>query len=274
MSYPDICDQIRESAQSSQRTGPIVRTIWHHQASTNDDATIAMMVNETRQVSANQTVDNKPPAWAPTRSWARITGVVPTERRAWTSSSARADGQAMTREVANSTGAPGWGISDATFEACARLAVWDYLNLGIPLKRATRADPTGHLGHNEVLGMFDQGYVTSCPLNLYVDRILDEARALLASTAGLEVTPIESEEDDMSKTIRIRTENEDGTQQWGLVLDGPTFVPLWYPESANALAEDLGDFPLVHPTDFREIAHACGYVFEDEKPEGEGREGA
>lgn len=183
MSFPAIVDQIRESAQSSPRpAGAVCRFIWHHQASTNDDATIRMMVDETRQVSATFTVDNKPPASAPGRLWARITGVIRPSRRPWTSSSAAADGLAFTAEVANVTGAPGYGIAEASVEAAARLALWAYLEHGVPLKRATKDDPTGHLGHDEVLGMFGQGYVTACPLHLPIDRIIARARELLGSS--------------------------------------------------------------------------------------------
>jgi hypothetical protein len=163
MTFPSITDQNRESFQRDPRpAGKINRFIWHHQASTNDDGTIDMMVNETREVSATFTVDNEPPASDPNRVWARITGVVPIEFRPWTSDSPIADGLAFTAEVANSTLGPAWGISEATVQACARMAVWAYTQ-GVPLKRATHADPSGHLGHNEVLGMFGQGYATACP---------------------------------------------------------------------------------------------------------------
>ncbi|MGG7510916.1 hypothetical protein [Plantibacter sp. YIM 135249] len=191
MTFPSYVDQIRESAQSSGRTGSIVRRIWHHQASTNDDATIAMMVSGSKEVSANQTVDNKSPAGDPRRAWARITGVVSNERRAWTSSSAMADGRALTAEVCNESGAPGYNISEATYAACALMAADDYLTLGIPLKRATKDDPTGHLGHNEVLGMFGDGYATSCPLHLDIDRIISDATTIvnggIAALKGIEM---------------------------------------------------------------------------------------
>lgn len=191
MSFPSYCDQVRESGQSSARTGSIVRRIWHHQAGTNDDATINAMVSGSKEVSANQTVDNRPPASSPNRAWARITGVVRTEDRAWTSSSSVADGRAMTAEVANLTGAPSYGISDSTYAACAIMAADDFLQLGIPLKRATKADPTGHLGHNEVLGMFGQGYATACPLHLDIDRIIREGQAIVDNgTAVLKGLPM------------------------------------------------------------------------------------
>lgn len=179
MTFPSYCDQVRPSDQSSARTGSIVRRIWHHQAGTNDDATIAAMVSGSKEVSANQTVDNKPPADQPERLHARITGVVHTEERAWTSSSAIADGRAMTTEVANSSGPPGYGISEASYAACALIAARDFLELGIPLKRATKDDPTGHMGHSEVTEFFGQGYPTACPLHLDIDRIIRDGQAIV-----------------------------------------------------------------------------------------------
>lgn len=181
MTWPAIVDQTKLSPQRSARPdGRIRRHIWHHQAGTNDDATIRMMVERLRQVSASVTVDNKPPATKPSRKWARITGVVPIEDRPWTSSSYAADSLAMTAEVANSSGDPTWGIAESTVQACALIAAWEYLALGIPLKRATKADPSGHLGHSEVLAMFGEGYATACPLHLPIDRILAIARDLVA----------------------------------------------------------------------------------------------
>jgi len=192
MSFPSYCDQARPSEQASARTGSIVRRIWHHQAGTNDDATINAMVSGSKEVSANQTVDNKPPATNPQRKHARITGVVHTEQRAWTSSSSVADGRAMTAEVANSSGPPSYGISEATYAACAIMAAGDFLDLGIPLKRATRDDPTGHLGHAEVLGMFGQGYPTACPLHLDIDRIIADAKSIIA---GAQIAPVKGNQD-------------------------------------------------------------------------------
>lgn len=212
MTFPSIVDQVRQSNQSSVRPdGKVRRFVWHHQAGTNDDATIRMMVEATRQVSSTFTVDNKPPKDQPTRKWARITGVVPIERRPWTSSSAAADGLAFTAEVCNSSGSPSWGISESTVQACALIAAWAYLEHGVPLRRATKADTSGHLGHSEVIGMFGQGYSTACPLNLPIDRILSIARELVegknerSMVAALNRTPIE--EGDPVKVFPHRSDS-------------------------------------------------------------------
>jgi hypothetical protein len=193
-------DQVQPTAQYSPRTGSIIRFVWHHQAGTNDDSTIAMMVTGSKQLSATYTVSNDDPGG---RGYSRITQVVPDEYRPWTSSSATADGRALTAEVANSTGDPDWGIADATHEACARLAAYAYVAHGVPLKRATAGDPSGHMGHNEVIGMFGEGYSTSCPMHLDIDRIISRAAVMVGNTDlsanALNSTPLPPE-DDMDST--------------------------------------------------------------------------
>jgi hypothetical protein len=184
--FGPIIDQARISNQHSNRSYPITRVIWHHQASTNDDGTIDMMVSGSKQVSSTYTVDNKDYQG---RGWARITGVVPERYRPWTSSS-WADGGAITIEVCNSTGNPAWGISDVTHEACAHIAAYVRDAYGVPLQRATSKGMPGHVGHNEVQRIFGESYPTFCPGNLDINRIIARAQQLGAPT---------SEEDDMSQ---------------------------------------------------------------------------
>lgn len=180
MTFAPIVDQIRESGQRGNRTGSIIRFVWHHQASTNDDVTIGMMQSGSRQVSATYTVNNDNPGQ---RGWSRITGVVPEEYRPWTSSSALVDGRALTVECCNSSGDPTWGIADASFEACARLAAYAYTQYGVPLRRITSsANTAGHIGHNELPAIFtgeSSLYPTFCPGHLDIDRILARATEIV-----------------------------------------------------------------------------------------------
>jgi hypothetical protein len=167
-------DQAQVSAQSSSRSGPIVRFIWHHQASTDDDGTIQMMVSGSRQVSATWTVSNT----------GRITAVVPESRRPWTTASYLDDG-ALTVECANSSGNPDWGISAQSHEACARLAAYANQAYGIPLQRANAGNGwTGHMGHNEA----PDTYATFCPGHLDIDYIINRAGQLLGG--GLSSDPL------------------------------------------------------------------------------------
>ena len=65
-----------------------------------------------------------------------IIGVVPEERRAWTSGSRWNDEQAITIEVSNIKGKPGWEVSDASMKAliklcadiCRRYCIVPYFN--------------------------------------------------------------------------------------------------------------------------------------------------
>lgn len=180
MTFAPIVDQIRESGQRGNRTGSIIRFVWHHQASTNDDNTIGAMVSGSRQVSATYTVNSDNPG---NRGWSRITGVVPEEYRPWTSNSALVDGRALTVECCNSSGDPTWGIADTSHEACARLAAYAFTQYGVPLRRITSSSNTaGHIGHNELPAIFtgeSSLYPTFCPGNLDIDRILARAQEIV-----------------------------------------------------------------------------------------------
>jgi hypothetical protein len=196
--FGDVIDQARLTDQWSDRTGSIIRFIWHHQGGTSDDYTIGLMVNHGKVLSATYTVNNDNPDG---RGWSRITGVAPERYRPWTSDNSAADGRALTAEVANSSGDPDWGIADETHEACARIAAYAYREYGVPLKRATVDDPSGHLGHNEVTDMFGGGYSTFCPGHLDIDLIIVRASQLVGR--GLTVQSVTNTsitgDDDMTK---------------------------------------------------------------------------
>lgn len=202
-----LVDQVRLSQGASPRTGSIIRHIWHHQAGVDDDAVLnAMGAGASPRVSANYTVSNDDPGG---RGWSRITGVVPERLRAWTSNSSAADGRALTCEVANSSGPPGYGIADASHEACARIAAYEHIAYGVPLQRATAANGwAGHMGHNEVYDAFGPpAYRTECPMNLDIDRIVARAAVLVGSGidgGALRPAPdTATEDDDVTITLEI-----------------------------------------------------------------------
>jgi N-acetylmuramoyl-L-alanine amidase len=225
--FGGIIDQARVSSQCSGRTGPITRVIWHHQASTNDDATINMMVSGSRQVSSTYTVDNKDYNG---RGWARITGVVPEHLRPWTSSSQTADGQALTIEACNSSGDPTWGISPYTAEACAQIAAYAYTAYGVPLRRATSGDRSGHLGHNEVISLFGEGYATACPMHIPIDDII--ARATQIINGGNEPAPL-PRRNDMTTLYINKDANPD---KWILAGDSVGTTANWIETTNSTLA--------------------------------------
>lgn len=208
MTFSTLTDQVRQSTQHSPRQGAdIDMFIFHGQASTNDDVTISMMVNRTRQVSANYTISNE----------GRITGVVPEEFRAWTSGSstdggkgAAMDRRAITVEIENQTGAPGWTFSAAAQEACARLLADVSKRYGIPLDR-------DHcVGHRELYTRWGASYATACPQALDMGWIVNRAKQLRTAPAAEDI-----------KEIIMATVNE----IWGEKLGG----------SAGVDAEDKTD---------------------------------
>lgn len=172
MSFSGLTNQIRSSSQRSSRQGArISLIILHGQASTSDDSTINSMVSGSKQVSANYTVSNE----------GRLTGIVDEEDRAWTSGSstdggkgAAADRRAITVEVENSTGGPGWCFSAAAQKTVARLVADVSRRYSIPLVRIT-----GVIGHRELWTVYRASYPTACPQSLDMDWITNDARAQL-----------------------------------------------------------------------------------------------
>lgn len=95
-------------------TGQITKITIHHMATKGLSAMncAASFHNPARKGSANYCIDDK-----------EIVCAVPEERRAWTSDSQPNDYNAITIEVSNSTGAPDWKISDASYKNLIALCV-------------------------------------------------------------------------------------------------------------------------------------------------------
>lgn len=156
MTHSPLTNEIRLSSQSSSRQGAkIDRFIVHHAASTNHDGVVNMMVNRTRQVSANYVVSEK------------ITCVVDEILRAWTSGSsadggkgAAFDRRAITVETINAVGAPSWAVSDKTFDNLARLIANSADRYGFDINDDTV------LTHQELWNRFRASYATACPGDL------------------------------------------------------------------------------------------------------------
>lgn len=86
----------------------------------------------------------------------RIACYVQEENRAWTSSSAANDNQAITVEVANDGGAPDWHVSDKAIESLINLMVDVFKRYGIK-----SANYTGNANGNVTLHQFFTS--TACP---------------------------------------------------------------------------------------------------------------
>lgn len=187
----------RTSPQYSSRNGAkIDRIILHHQASTNGMGGVNMMVNATKQVSANYVV----------LSDGTVVLVVPEELRAWTSSSASWDGRAVTFEVENSTMGPNWLISAAAEEKLAQMVADIATRYGFPINRNTV------IGHRELNSRYGASYATACPGGMRLDWIV--ARAVEIQREGVAPTPpvvaevIRKAEDGMTMFVHKDGKNQ------------------------------------------------------------------
>ena len=96
------------------RNNKIMKITPHHAAGNlSVEAIGKLFQNAGRNASANYGIGSD----------GRIGSYVPEESRAWTSSSAANDNQAITIEVANNGGAPNWPISDAAWNSLINLCV-------------------------------------------------------------------------------------------------------------------------------------------------------
>jgi hypothetical protein len=146
--HSPLCTDLAPTSKHSPRLGVTPdRFTIHHWASTSlASAVYTLATDPKRAASVNYLTQNL-----------KIVGSVSDDRRAWTSGNAAYDRHAITIEVGNSTGGPGWLISDETFETTARLMAEraNFYKMP-PLTRGWRAG--GVIGHREV-----PGASTSCP---------------------------------------------------------------------------------------------------------------
>lgn len=168
MTFSTLTQTQRISNQSSSRNGnSIDMVILHHSATTNVESVLRMMETGSRTVSANYVLGND----------GHIYGVVPEEKRAWTSGSpsdggrgANFDRRAITFECANLS-VNGWTISEATYASLAKLIADFHRRYGVPLDR-------DHIvGHRELYSRWSASYATACPGGMDLDKVVRLAKA-------------------------------------------------------------------------------------------------
>lgn len=174
MTRSSLTTESHATAQQSSREGAKVdMVILHHSATTNMDTVLGMMTSASRKVSSNYVVKDK-----------RVASVVPEEYRAWTSGSstdggkgAAFDRRAITFEVPNSGGAPGWPVSPESHESVAQVVADLHKRYGIPLDR-------DHIvGHKELWTRWNASYPTACPGGLEIDWIVARAKQIAKGSA-------------------------------------------------------------------------------------------
>ncbi|WAC65194.1 N-acetylmuramoyl-L-alanine amidase [Agrococcus sp. SL85] len=153
-----------------RRTGKPQGVILHHAATTSDSALAGAFVSPRRELSAN---------YAMLRN-GDLMAVLHEEYRAFTSASPKADSWGITIEVVNSSGAPGWHISERSFDMLARWLADLSQRWGFPLNRHTV------IGHREVLARFGQGYATACPGGIWprMDELIALANRYRSGASG------------------------------------------------------------------------------------------
>ena len=160
-------DHARISPNSTDpRSGRITKITIHHVAGNlGVEALGEAFADPARRASANYGIGSD----------GRVGLYVHEQNRAWTSGSAANDHQAVTIEVANSGGPPGWPVSDAAFAALVELCAGICRRNGIA-RLFYDGTPGGSLTHH---GMFQE---TLCPgpylLGLF-PQICDEVNARL-----------------------------------------------------------------------------------------------
>ena len=136
MSNSSLVSYTKLSPKCSTRTDKITKITIHHTAVVN--ASLAGLgngfANPAAQASANYGIDCN----------GNIGMFVEENNRAWTSSNRDNDNRAVTIEVANSSGAPNWQVSDKALSALIDLCVDICKRNGIPRLNFT-GDASGNL---------------------------------------------------------------------------------------------------------------------------------
>lgn len=163
---------------SSPRTSKTDTIIHHHVAGTNKLAALAIFAPGGREATPNYFIVGR-----------EIWGIVPEDRRAWTSGSAFDDQRAITYEILNLTGGPNWGFDPVTLDTVARLDADIAKRYGVPLRHAQ----PGFMEHRNIYEWFRRGYATACAgPSFHINQIIS-ATAVKMNTAP--ATPEEEEEE-------------------------------------------------------------------------------
>lgn len=164
MADPVLWDKTKLTGPSEygSRNGEKIDTLQvHHMAGRSLAQLIDLMMPGGRKVSANGALDTD----------GTLVNVVPVWARPFTSASAF-DRRSLTVETVNTSGAPGWGISDASHERLAHLLAQMHWTYGTKLEYGVG----GLIFHRDVPGT----YATACPgPSMDGDRIIRRAREIV-----------------------------------------------------------------------------------------------
>lgn len=146
--------------------------VIHHAATLDFDAVINLEMGA-REVSSTVIIKD-----------GQVASMFDEAYRAWSLSSQYWDSVSLSSETCNETTSPGWTISEASYATLAKVVADWCKRYGIACNR------TQILGHREVYTRYGASYATACPGGIDLDRVVNDANAILNGTP--------QQEDEMS----------------------------------------------------------------------------
>ena len=172
MSNSSLVSYVKLSPNCTKMTDKVIKKITiHHMAGNLSVESCGECFQGTRQASSNYGIGSD----------GRIGLYVNECDRAWTSSSRTNDGQAVTIEVANNSGAPNWTVSDKAYAALIDLCVDICQRNGIKALEYT-GDANGNLTRHNMFA------ATACP-GPYLQGRFSDIAAKVNARLGAQVAP-------------------------------------------------------------------------------------
>lgn len=174
--YPGSAQGYAAPLTSERVAGDVIRRlIVHHCGATSDQLSYFLAKNERGSA----------PTWYVRTDGTVLETIAPAKKP---SSTSTANTGSVAIETQNTTGAPAWGISDASHEAIARIAAWLSQQKsidGVPVEFVL--DRAHLIGHNEA-----GANATACPgPSMDLDRIVKRARELVTIVPAPETVPVD-----------------------------------------------------------------------------------
>lgn len=135
--------------------------VIHHAATVSFDAVINLELGA-REVSSTVIIKD-----------GQVASMFDEAYRAWSLSSQYWDSVSLSSETCNETTAPGWTISEASYDTLAKVVADWCVRYGIP------CDRTHIMGHREVYTRYGASYATACPGGIDLDRVVRDAAAII-----------------------------------------------------------------------------------------------
>lgn len=135
--------------------------VIHHAATINLNSVVALEMGA-REVSSTVIIKD-----------GEIVSMFDEQWRAWSLSSEYWDSVSLSSETCNETAAPGWTISEASYQSLAKVVADWCVRYSIP------CDRTHIMGHREVYTRYGASYATACPGGIDLDRVVRDATAIL-----------------------------------------------------------------------------------------------